>query len=305
MTRARKKTVSSGLATVGVLARPDLAEAGPALRDLIAWLRERRVGVLLESRTAALSKHSSSVQVGEARDVAATADALVVLGGDGTLLGVSHLLARRAVPVLGVNFGSLGFLTEIALPELYPALQGVLDGTYDYDERRMLHAVVRREGRPNEEGDVLNDVVVTKAALSRIIELDVFVDGLFVSAFRADGLIVSSPTGSTAYNLAAGGPILHPALPAIVLTPICPHMLTNRPLVVSDDAKIEVRLRPARDVEVHATFDGQRGFALSGQDSVTVTRSPRSLRLVRAPARDFFAVLRTKLKWGESTARRR
>jgi NAD+ kinase len=305
MMRAKKKT-GGRRKSVGVLARQDLAEAGPALADLVTWLGRRDVTALLESRTAKLlPRGDAKVSVAEGRQVAARADALVVLGGDGTLLGVSHLVARRSVPVLGVNFGSLGFLTEIALSELYPALTGVLEGKYEYDERRMLHAVVRRGGRPNEEGDVLNDVVVTKAALSRIIELDVFVNGLFVSAFRADGLIVSSPTGSTAYNLAAGGPILDPGLPAIVLTPICPHMLTNRPLVVGDDATIEVRLRRARDVEVHVTFDGQRGFALKGQDSVLVTRSPRSLRLVRAPARDFFAVLRTKLKWGESTARRR
>jgi len=290
---------------IGVFARPDLQQAGPALRKLVAWLRKRRVKVLLEARTAALASNPAHVATAEAREVAARADALVVLGGDGTLLRVSHLLARRSVPVLGVNFGSLGFLTEIALPELYPALTSVLDGKYQYDERRMLHAIVKREGEPDASGDVLNDVVITKATLSRIIELDVFVDGLFVSAFRADGLIVSSPTGSTAYNLAAGGPILHPSLPAIAITPICPHMLTNRPLVVGDKATIEVRLRPARDVELHATFDGQLGFALSGRDSVTVTRSPRSLRLVRAPARDFFAVLRTKLKWGESTTRRR
>ena len=309
MTRAKKKGQRRRRKTIGVLARPDLAEAGPALGDLVAWLRKRGVSVLLESRTAKLlPRRDRTIAVAAGKDVAAAADALVVLGGDGTLLAVSHLLARRAVPVLGVNFGSLGFLTEIALSELYPVLEGVLAGKYEYDERRMLHASVRRAGKANEEGDVLNDVVVTKAALSRIIELDVFVNGLFVSAFRADGLIVSSPTGSTAYNLAAGGPILHPRLPAIVLTPICPHMLTNRPLVVDDGAAIEVRLQPprnVRDVEVHVTFDGQRGFALKGQDSVLVTRSPRSLRLVRAPARDFFAVLRTKLKWGESTARRR
>jgi NAD+ kinase len=168
----------------------------------------------------------------------------------------------------------------------------------------MLHAVIRRAGEPDSQAEVLNDVVVTKAALSRIIELDVIVDSAFVSAFRADGLIVSSPTGSTAYNLAAGGPILHPRLPAVVLTPICPHMLTNRPLVVSDDATIEVRLRSGRDVEVFATLDGQRGFSLSGGDSVTVTRSPRTLRLVKAPGRDYFEVLRAKLKWGEYTTRR-
>jgi NAD+ kinase len=290
--------------TVGVLARPDLSEAGPALRELLAWLSERAACPLLESRTAALIP-GVRAPVAEAQDVASRADALVVLGGDGTLLGVSHLVARRGVPVLGVNFGSLGFLTEIALPELYPALQGVLAGRYDYDERRMLHAVVHRDGEAARAEDVLNDVVITKAALSRIIELDVFLDGLFVSAFRADGLIVSSPTGSTAYNLAAGGPILHPTLPAVVLTPICPHMLTNRPLVVNDESKVEVRLQPARDVEVHVTFDGQFGCPLTARDAVVVTRSPRCLRLVRAPSRDFFAVLRTKLRWGEPTARRR
>jgi NAD+ kinase len=290
--------------TIGVIARPDLVEAGPALHKLVEWLRTRKVEALLETQTAVLAKTRTRVARGDTAAVVAKADALVVLGGDGTLLRVSHLLARLNVPVLGVNFGSLGFLTEIALDELYPALRGVIEGEYEYDERRMLHAETTRDGRV-EKADVLNDVVITKAALSRIIELDVFVDGLFVSAFRADGLIVSSPTGSTAYNLAAGGPILHPTLPAIAITPICPHMLTNRPLVVGDKSTIEVRLRPARDVEVHVTFDGQLGFALSGTDSVTVTRSPRSLRLVRAPARDFFAVLRTKLKWGESTTRRR
>lgn len=168
----------------------------------------------------------------------------------------------------------------------------------------MLHAVVRREGRPESSGDVLNDVVVTKASFSRIIELEVAVDGAFVSSFRADGLIVSSPTGSTAYNLAAGGPILHPALPAIVLTPICPHMLSNRPLVLGDAVSVEVRLRDARDGDVQITLDGQRGFPLAPRDTVTVTRSAHALRLVKSPERDYFEVLRTKLKWGEPTARR-
>jgi len=288
-----------------VWARPDLTESGPALGDLIAWLRERDVEVCIERRTAALAEGAASgACVADGPELAARADALVVLGGDGTLLGVSHALDRRSVPVLGVNFGSLGFLTEIALAELYPTLQGVLDEKYEYEERRMLHAVVRRSGRPDESGDVLNDIVVAKAVLSRIIELDVTIDGLFVSAFRADGLIVSSPTGSTAYNLAAGGPILHPALPAVVLTPICPHMLTNRPLVVADESAIEVRLRAERGVEVQVTFDGQRGFPLSSQDTVVVTRSPRCLRLVKARGRDFYGVLRTKLKWGEGTTRR-
>jgi NAD+ kinase len=293
------------VSTIGLIARADVAAAAPALRALIEWLRERKADVVVEERTAALLDGAAraGVPVATGREVAARADALVVLGGDGTLLSASHLL-EKPVPVLGVNFGHLGFLTEITMPELHAALDGVLRGEYRFDERRMLRATVAREDEPEVMGDVLNDVVITKAALSRIIELEVTVDGLFVSSFRADGLIVSSPTGSTAYNLAAGGPIVHPALPAVVLTPICPHMLSNRPLVVGDDSVIEVRLRAAREGEVHITFDGQRGFPLASSDTVTITRSPRSLRLVKAPDRDYYEVLRTKLKWGESTAHR-
>ena len=293
------------MSTIGIVARADLAEAAPALRELIAWLCQKKARVVVEERTAALLDGTArtGVDVATGREVAARADALVVLGGDGTLLSASHLL-EKPVPVLGVNFGHLGFLTEITMPELQAALEGVLRGEYRFDERRMLRATVAREDDPEVTGDVLNDVVITKAALSRIIELEVTVDGLFVSSFRADGLIVSSPTGSTAYNLAAGGPIVHPALPAVVLTPICPHMLSNRPLVVGDDSVIEVRLRAAREGEVHITFDGQRGFPLASTDTVTITRSPRTLRLVKAPERDYFEILRTKLKWGESTARR-
>ncbi len=292
------------MSTVGILVRPDLGPAAPAVRGLVAWLRERGVGVCLEERTAELVDVSArnTCRVASGRDVAAGSDVLVVMGGDGTLLAASHLV-ERPVPVLGVNFGSLGFLTETTMSELHATLEGVLRGDYRYEERRMLRARVQQQGAGETTGDVLNDVVVTKAALSRIIELDVTVDGFFVSVFRADGLIVSYPTGSTAFKLASGGPILYPTLDAVVLTPICPHMLTNRPLVVSDRSTIEVRLRAAREGEVHITLDGQRGFPLRGGDMVTVTRSPRTIRLVKAP-RDYFEVLRTKLKWGESTSQR-
>jgi NAD+ kinase len=292
------------VSTVGILARPDLGQAAPTLRDLVRWLRERGVGVGLEERTARLVQDlAATCTVGTGREVAQQADALVVLGGDGTLLASSHVV-QKPIPVLGVNFGSLGFLTEITLPELYPALEGVLGGTYRYEERRMLHAEVTRGGKQESAGDVLNDVAIAKAAFSRIIELDVAVDGAFVSSFRADGLIISTPTGSTAYNLAAGGPILHPTLPAVVLTPICPHMLSNRPLVLGDGVTIEVSLREARDGDVQITLDGQQGFPLGPRDAVTVTRSAHAIRLVKAPERDYFEVLRTKLKWGEPTARR-
>ena len=183
--------------TVGILARPDLDQAGPLLEELVAWLKARGLVACIEERTAALQPALAQRECAlPGAEVARRADVLIVLGGDGTLLAASHLLDERPVPVLGVNFGHLGFLTEITLPELYTALEAVLAGRYDYVERRMLRALVRREGEPDVSSDVLNDVVVTKAALSRIIELEVWVDGLFVSSFRADGLIVSSPTGS-------------------------------------------------------------------------------------------------------------
>ncbi len=292
--------------SVGIIARPDLQDAGPALRDLLGWLREQGVEVWLEERTAALCDGvAGGCNVADGKQVASRSDVIVVLGGDGTLLQASHLINSPSPPVLGVNFGSLGFLTEITLEELRHVLGDVLAGRHTTEERRLLHAVVRRDGETLTESHVLNDVVVTKAAVSRIIELDVCIDGRFVTAFRADGLIVSSTTGSTAYNLAAGGPILYPDLPAIVLTPICPHTLTHRPIVVNDSAAIEVRLRDSRAVEVHLTFDGQRGIALGERDTVTITRSPRTVRLVKAPSRDFFEVLRTKLKWGEQTVTRK
>jgi NAD+ kinase len=285
---------------IGIVARPDLAHAAGLLRELAQWLRERGIEVWLEEKTAGLADGSlpPGCRRAPGPDVGAAADALVVLGGDGTLLRASRLLKRPA-PVLGVNFGSLGFLTEITLPELYETLAGLLDGTYRAEDRRLLNAVVKRGTEERAAAEVLNDVVVTKAALARIIELDVSVDGVFVSAFRADGLIVSSPTGSTAYNLAAGGPIVHPALAAMVMTPISPHMLTHRPLVIGDQARIEVRLRRVREGDVHVSFDGQGGLPLLGEDVVGITRSERTLRLVKAPGRDYFEVLRTKLKWGE------
>jgi NAD+ kinase len=289
--------------TIGILARPDLREASAAIAELAAWLKARGLRACLEEATAALAGPATSegCLVAAGRDVAGLADALVVLGGDGTLLAASRLL-DKPIPVLGVNFGSLGFLTEITLAELYPTLSGVLEGRYQHEERRLLRTVVHRRGRPDVTADVLNDVVITKAGPSRIIELDVSVGGVFVSSFRADGIIVSSPTGSTAYNLAAGGPILNPTLPAIVITPICPHMLANRPLVVSDESRIELRLRAAREVDVYAALDGQETFAFVDDDSVVVTGSPRRLKLVKAPGRDYYEVLRTKLKWGEAGA---
>ncbi len=291
------------LRTIGVIARPGLAEAGDLIAQMATHLHARGVGVWLERATASLVQEGCGPDctVADGRDLGLSVDAVVVLGGDGTLLSASHLIDRDHVPLVGVNFGSLGFLTEVTLSDVFPVLDELIAGTYLFETRRRLR-VSLGDGRVI--GDALNDVVITKAGtVSRIIELDVHVDGAFVSTFRADGLIVASPTGSTAYSLAAGGPILAPLLEAVVVTPICPHMLTNRPVVLGDESRIEVRLE-TRDIEVYVTVDGQGGQPLTAGDTIAVTRSPRSLRLVRAPGRDHFEVLRTKLRWGESGARR-
>jgi NAD+ kinase len=288
--------------TIGVVARPNLVAAGEILRSVARRLSERGVQLCLETRTA---EHLPDLAdglccVADGCEMGERADALIVLGGDGTFLRASHMLQRSDVPIIGVNFGGLGFLTEITLDELDSALAEVLAGHYAYEQRRLLRAVIRRADGSTESGDVLNDVVVAKSgSVSRIIEVEASVDGRFVSSFRGDGLIIATPTGSTAYNLASGGPILHPALPAIVLTPICPHMLTNRPLVVDDSVAIAIHLLTT-DVEAHLTLDGQKSLALTPRDAILITRSPRTLRLVKSPKRDYYEVLRAKLKWGET-----
>jgi NAD+ kinase len=291
--------------TIGILARPDHVAAGPAVTALASWLEDRGLVPCLDHATATLGHLTKAPHclVTTGREVSAEADALVVLGGDGTLLAASRLL-DRPIPVLGVNFGSLGFLTEIALEDLYPTLEGVLSGHFVSEERFLLHATVHRSGQHPLEADALNDVVLTKAGVSRMIDVEVTIDGLFVSSFLADGIIVSSPTGSTAYNLAAGGPILQPTLPALVITPICPHILANRPLVVADTSTVDLRVMAAREIEVYATLDGQWSQSLGEGDHVTVTKGSRRLVLVKARGRDFYEALRTKLKWGESTVRR-
>jgi NAD+ kinase len=225
-------------------------------------------------------------------------DAVVVLGGDGTLLRSVQRLSNEDTPVLGVNLGSLGFLTEITADEVEEALKTLVAGTYAFSWRSLLTATLICKGEASVY-DGLNDVTIAKAAtVSRIVEFTVLVGDKFVSNFRADGLIVSSPTGSTAYNLAAGGPILHPALDAVVLTPICPHMLSNRPLVIPASAPVTIRVRSS-DSPVHVTVDGQWSREVTSADELVVSKGKRRLKLVTSASRDYFEVLRTKLKWGE------
>jgi NAD+ kinase len=272
------------------------------LAELAGWLEARGVRPVFETHTAALAGLGPELRTVGRDELPYECDLIVVLGGDGTLIGMADRIAQAGadVPIVGVNFGSLGFLTEITLTELYPSLDSVLTGTAEIEERMMLRSRTLRSGAVHADRLALNDVVITKGALSRIIDLAVAIGDRPVMRVRADGLIIASPTGSTAYNLAAGGPILHPEVDALLLTPIAPHMLTNRPIVIP--ASSEVRVRPVMNgsnEEVFVTFDGQSGHALQSDDEISVSRADKPLRLVRASTRTYFDVLRQKLKWSE------
>ncbi len=288
------------IARVGLVAKHNLDAAAGVLAELAGWLEARGVEPIFETHTAELAGLPPGRPTQSSDDLPNACDVIVVLGGDGTLIGTAGRIAQSGanVPILGVNFGSLGFLTEITLPELYESLESVLDGRADIEERLMLHARTLRGGSVFANRFVVNDVVITKAALSRIIDLSVFVGDQLVMQVRADGLIVATPTGSSAYNLAAGGPIVHPAVDAVVLTPIAPHMLTNRPVVVPGPSQIRVEPSMNGNEEVYATFDGQWGHPLVADDVVEIASADRTLRLVRASKRTYFDVLRQKLKWG-------
>jgi NAD+ kinase len=287
---------------IGVVAKRGLNAARDHLERLGTWLRERQLEAVFETETAALAGAGNGAAARSRDDLPLESDLIIVMGGDGTLLSMATrtAVAGRDIPIVGVNFGSLGFLTEIRIDELYPALESVMNGTAVLDERAMLAADAYRGREHFDSRLVLNDVVFTKAALSRIIELSVSVSAGLMTKVKADGLIIASATGSTAYNLAAGGPIIHPRVDAIAVTPIAPHTLTNRPVVIPGSEVIDVRPHlTANDDEIYVTYDGQTGYPLQRGDVVRVRRSERRLRLVKAPARSYFDVLREKLKWGE------
>ena len=290
---------------VGIVAKARLQAAAVHLSEIASWLEARRIEPVFDPDSAALAATvgaTRSYRAVEKNLLPQQVDLVLVLGGDGTLLGMAGCIGHADVdiPILGVNFGSLGFLTEVTLPELYPSLEAAIAGTAQIDERLMLRSITIRAGQTLAEHIVLNDVVVTQGTLSRVIGLSVSVSGEFMMQIKADGLIISSPTGSTAYNLSAGGPIVHPGVDAITIAPIAPHTLTNRPVVVS--ASSEIRIQPLindSSDDVFATFDGQFGLRLQGDDVVIIRRAERPLRLVRASERNYFDVLREKLKWGE------
>jgi NAD+ kinase len=223
---------------------------------------------------------------------------IVVLGGDGTLLSVARHYASLEIPILGVNVGGLGFLTEISLDELYPSMEQVLAGKYAVEERMMLTARLYRQGQVSWEKHFLNDAVINKGALARIVELATWIDGEYLTTYRADGLIVSTPTGSTAYTLSAGGPIVYPTLRHIILIPICPFTLSNRPIILPDTVTVTVTFEEEVQ-DAYLTLDGQEGQALQQEDRVEMSVAPQNLKLILSPHRSYFEILRTKLGWGE------
>jgi NAD+ kinase len=280
---------------VGIYAKKQHPDAAGFAREVMGWLTGRGLEVLLEEDLA------KCLGVGRDYvddDIPQRADLIVVLGGDGTLISVARHVGARLKPILGVNLGSLGFLTEITRDETFATLERVLRGDYEVSSRMMLDAVVLRGGGEIARYAVLNDAVINKGALARIIDMAVWVDGAYLTTFKADGLIVATPTGSTAYNLAAGGPIIHPGLNCLVISPICPHMLTNRPLIVSGDAVIRIEVT-FLDQDVVLTADGQSGMPLRGGDVVELRQSHIRTQLIKSPSKDYFEVLRTKLRWGE------
>jgi NAD+ kinase len=238
-----------------------------------------------------------AVEAVEPDQLAKAVDLIMVLGGDGTMIATARMIGDAEVPVLGVNYGGLGYLAEFRIEEIYEALESILDGNYRLDKRVMLAVELLRGSEQVTRSRVLNDVVINKSALARIIEIETSLNGQFVNSFRADGLIVSTPTGSTAYNLSAGGPVIFPSMNAIVVTPICPFTLSNRPIVVPDSAVIELCLKTDNE-EVALTLDGQVGFPLQVEDRVVIRKSQTAFNLIQPMNRNYFEVLRTKLKWG-------
>jgi NAD+ kinase len=279
----------------GIIAKHTDPRAAKIVSDLCDWLTSRGRGVVLDRETGALIHRGDAVVRSKLPE---KCDFLIVLGGDGTLLSAARVVGTSGKPILGVNLGALGFLTAITLDELFPVLEKIFSYDFDYDERMMLVAHVHRMGERVANYTVLNDVVINKGALAKIIDIETTVGEMYLSTFKADGLIISTPTGSTGYSLSAQGPIVYPMLRSILITPICPHTLTNRPLVIPDDVVVRAELR-SRETDVFLTLDGQVGFGLREGDVIEVKKADAPLRFFRSPSKDYFTVLRTKLKWGE------
>jgi len=281
--------------TCGIITKRNKPEALSLTREIAGWLSARGIKVLVEKEVA---EQIGSPDHIERDGIPSRADLLIVLGGDGTLLSVARLSRVESIPVLGINLGGLGFLTEISKEETFPVLEKIIAGDFETEQRLMLKATIYRQGESIGESTVLNDIVINKGVLARIIDLETYIDGAYLTTFKSDGLILATPTGSTAYSLAAGGPIVYPSLNSIIVNPICPHTITNRPLVVPDTATVKVILKTTNQ-NVHITLDGQVGMPLQGGDVVEANKAPGHIQLIRSPYKTYFELLRTKLRWGE------
>lgn len=279
---------------IGIITKLNKQEAIEETKRLLEWLEKKGVEAFIGED---LASKIGNVRGYDKNRMPELIDLLVVLGGDGTLLSAARLLGRSEVPLLGVNLGSLGFLTEITVDELYNVMERVIEGDFEIEKRMMLCTKVYRWGEEVASYTVLNDAVINKGTLARIIDLETMVDGEYITTYRSDGLIIATPTGSTAYSLSAGGPIVHPLLDSIIISPICPFTLTNRPIVLPHGSSISITLK-TRDSDVMLTLDGQVGFPLRVEDTVMVNKADKDLQLVKSPTRGYFEVLRKKLKWG-------
>ncbi|MGF1526478.1 MAG: NAD(+) kinase [Candidatus Competibacterales bacterium] len=284
--------------TIGLIGKFGDASINPTLAHVALLLRRRSRRILLDEETAKLVP-PNGLPTASRRQLGRQCDLAIVVGGDGTLLNAARSLVDFRVPLLGVNLGRLGFLTDVSPSRLDTLLDEILQGRFREDERSLLHAQVVRDGQAITQADALNDVVVHKRDMARMIEVDTYIDGSFLNAYRADGLIIATPTGSTAYALSSGGPIIHPTLEAVIVVPICPHTLTHRPIVLNADQTVEVMVNPANSPHIQVTCDGQVGLALEPGDRVVIRRKRRKLRLIQPMDQDYFQVLRAKLHWGQ------
>jgi len=283
--------------TIGIISRPRRTILAEIVPYLLIWLQDRGVTTVIDAETASSLNRG---EIGKTRQqIVQEADLVLVLGGDGTMLAASREAAPQGKPILPVNLGGLGFLTSFTLEELYPALEEALAGHAAIDERVLLVVERTHDGSMLTQQRALNEAVVHKGTPARMIELELHIDGGFVCRYRADGLIVATPTGSTAYSMSAGGPIVHPAVESILITPICPHTLSDRPVVVPDTSQIELRMAENTD-SIFLTMDGQIGVPLQAGDRVRITRAPERLKLIHLPKKTYFEILRNKLKWGEA-----
>lgn len=281
---------------IGITSKPKKAEVREIVPPLMQWFRERDIEVYIDKETGAtLENPERCLTRNELPD---RVDLVVVLGGDGTLLATARALKRKPVPILAVNLGGLGFLTVITQDQLYTMLERVLAGEFQTERRVQIEAEIVRAGKVIALFLALNDVVLNKGAIARVLDFDVWVDGQFISTYKSDGLIVSTPTGSTAYSLAAGGPVIAPSVQAFIVTPICAHTLTNRPIVLPDSVTIEVAVKSQRE-SVYLTVDGQVGIAVRSDDTVRMRKASSCVELIQSPQKNYFEILRQKLKWGE------